>query len=148
MRTLLLLASILFIISSCSSVKKTEINENLPKDISERPADEDSKKYDQASLDKVKADIESTLRKEKCTEATIGDWKYAAMGSQPCGGPKSYIAYPSKLEETILPILELYNNKEKEFNKKYDITSDCIVVEEPIKIRCINEKAELIFPAQ
>ena len=50
--------------ASCSSTKTPEAN--LPKDISERPTDENSQKYDQAQLDKMRTSIESEISKEKC----------------------------------------------------------------------------------
>ncbi len=131
---------------SCNTTKN--VNTNLPKDISERPADESSQKYDQAQLDKLKTEIEAEIGKEKCTEATVGDWKPAAMGAKACGGPKYYIAYPTKLEASILPKIENYNNKEKEFNQKYNISSDCSFIGEPVGVRCINGKAEVVYPVQ
>ncbi|WP_326984990.1 hypothetical protein VUJ46_10815 [Chryseobacterium sp. MYb264] len=131
---------------SCNSTANA--NTNLPKDISERPADADSQKYDQAQLDKLKNEIETEIGKEKCTEATVNDWKPVAMGAKACGGPKYYIAYPSKMEASILPKIENYNNKEKEFNKKYNIISDCSFIGEPVGVRCINGKAEVVYPVQ
>lgn len=120
--------------------------DNLPKDISERPADENSKKYDEVQLEKAKAVIESEIAKEKCTNPD--DWKAAPMGSKACGGPKFYIAYPKTMETDILSKIENYNKKETEFNTKYGITSDCSVIEEPQAIKCKNGKAELIFAGQ
>lgn len=131
---------------SCKA--KVDANANLPKDISERPADESSQKYDQAQLDKLRAEIDAEISKEKCTDVTTNEWKPAPMGSKACGGPKSYIAYPIKLEAKILPKIESYNIKEAEFNKKYGITSDCSFVGEPAAIRCINGKAEVVYPIE
>ncbi|SDQ77140.1 hypothetical protein SAMN05421664_2530 [Chryseobacterium soldanellicola] len=134
-----------FAVMSC----KAKIdNANLPKDIAERPADENSQKYDQAQLDKLKAEIDAEISKEKCTDATTNEWKPAPMGSKSCGGPKYYVAYPAKLEAAILPKIESYNAKEAEFNKKYSITSDCSVIGEPVGIRCINGKAEVVYPVE
>lgn len=142
--TLVLLS--FFALNSCKA--KVDSNTNLPKDIAERPADENSQKYDQAQLDKLRAEIEAEISKEKCTDATTNEWKPAPMGSKACGGPKSYIAYPAKLEAQILPKIENYNKKESEFNKKYNITSDCSLVGEPVGIRCINGKAEVVYPVE
>ncbi|ASW76007.1 hypothetical protein IQ37_14030 [Chryseobacterium piperi] len=127
-------------LASCGTKNVTD---NLPKDIAERPVDENSKKYDEVQLEKIKAIIVSEINKEKCTNAD--DWMAAPLGSKACGGPKSYIAYPKKLEAEILPEIEDYNKKESEFNTKYGITSDCSVIEEPQKIKCSNGKAELVY---
>lgn len=126
--------------ASCSSVKNTDAT--LPKDISERPADENSQKYDQAQLDKLKASIESEISKEKCTDAA--EWTFAPMGAKGCGGPQLYIAYPKKMEATILPKINDYTEKVKAFNQKYSTVSDCMMVMPPTSIKCVNGKAELV----
>lgn len=128
-------------LASCNSAKNVD-NSNLPKDISERPANEDSQKYDQAQLDKIKSSIETEISKEKCTNAN--DWAFAPMGAKACGGPQFYIAYPKKMEATILPKIEDYSEKVKAFNQKYKVMSDCMMVNPPTSIKCVNGKAELV----
>ncbi|WP_370900013.1 hypothetical protein [Chryseobacterium gossypii] len=125
---------------SCNSAKNASLN--LPKDISERPADESSQKYDEAQLDKLKASILSEIAKEKCTDAQ--EWTFAPMGAKSCGGPQMYIAYPKKLEATILPKINDYTEKVKAFNEKYKITSDCMLVVPPAAVKCSKEKAVLV----
>ncbi|NML71229.1 hypothetical protein HHL23_15670 [Chryseobacterium sp. RP-3-3] len=129
---------------SCNTSKN--LNTNLPKDISERPADEDSQKYEQAQLDKIKASIESEALKEKCTDAS--EWTFAPMGAKACGGPQQYVAYPKKIETTLLPRIEDYTQKVKTFNEKYNITSDCMMLIPPTSIKCIAGKAMLIMAEQ
>lgn len=135
----LILCTALFM-ASCSSTKNMDAN--LPKDISERPADENSQKYEQAQLDKLKASIESEIAKEKCTDPT--EWTFAPMGAKACGGPQLYIAYPKKLETSILPKINDYTEKVKAFNQKYGIMSDCMLIIAPTSIKCVNGKAELV----
>jgi hypothetical protein len=125
---------------SCNTAKNA--NANLPKDIAERPADENSQKYDQAQLDKIKASIETEISKEKCADAN--EWTFAPMGAKACGGPQSYVAYPKKLEATILPKINDYTEKVKAFNQKYNIMSDCMMIMPPTSIKCVNGKAELV----
>jgi hypothetical protein len=55
---------------SCNTSKN--LNTNLPVDIANRPADEDSQKYDQAQLDKLKASIESEVNGLECKDARSG----------------------------------------------------------------------------
>lgn len=129
---------------SCTSSKN--LDTNLPKDISERPADEDSQKYEQAQLDKLKASIESESSGEKCTNSS--EWTFAPMGAKACGGPQQYIAFPKKIETSILPRIEEYTQKVKAFNEKYNITSDCMMVMPPTSVKCIKEKAQLITAEQ
>lgn len=125
---------------SCNTAKK--IDANLPKDISERPADENSQKYDQAQLDKIKASIETEISKEKCTN--VNEWTFAPMGAKACGGPQLYIAYPKNQEATILPKINDYTEKVKAFNQKYNIMSDCMMIMPPTSIKCVNGKPELV----
>lgn len=135
-----LLSFTLFV--SCGSAK--EVDANLPKDISERPKDESSQKYEQAQLDQLRASIESEVTKEKCTGAS--EWAFAPMGAKACGGPQLYIAYPKKMETAILERISDYTEKVKTFNQKYGVISDCMMVNEPTGIKCVNGKAELINP--
>ena len=125
---------------SCNASKNADTN--LPKDISERPADEDSQKYDQAQLDKLKASIESEVSGEKCTDAN--DWTFAPMGIKSCGGPQQYIAYPKKIEASILPRINEYTDKVRVFNEKYNIMSDCLMVMPPASLKCVNGKVRMI----
>lgn len=129
-------------ITSCKSSQSGD-PATFPKDIAERPADEDSRRYDEAALDKIKLDIESDISKEKCTRNA--DWTFAPMGAKACGGPSSYIAYPKKIESSILPKIEEYSNKMREFNKKYSISSDCMMAQEPTSVRCENGKGVLVY---
>lgn len=127
---------------SCNSTKN--LDTNLPIDIANRPVDEDSQKYDQAQLDKLKASIESEAKGEECTNGS--DWTFAAMGVKSCGGPQQYIAYPIKIETSILPRINEYTDKIRIFNEKYNITSDCMVIPPPSYVKCIKGEARLITP--
>ena len=131
-----------FTISSCASSNSGN-STNLPIDIADRPADESSKKYDEANLDKLKSIIESEIAKEKCT--VTSEWTFAPMGAKACGGPVSYIAYPKKIEVSILRKIENYTQTMSDFNKKYGITSDCMMAAEPTGVRCQAEKAVLVY---
>lgn len=142
---LLKISAITFCLSLFAVSCKTVVNDdsNLPKDISERPADENSQKYDQARLEKIESTIEEEIAKEECTNAA--DWTFSPMGSKACGGPVSYIAYPKKIESTLLPKIEFYKNAMSEYNKKYNITSDCMMPAEPTGVKCENGKAVLVY---
>lgn len=129
-------------ITACKTVAPA--SETLPKDISERPADDESKKYDQAQLDILKSAIDSEIAKEKCTDAK--EWAFAPIGAKACGGPYSYIAYPKKNKESILAKLENFKNMMIAHNKKYNLSSDCMLPAEPVSIRCEAGKAVLVYP--
>jgi len=139
-------AVVLLVSLTLASCKSAQNNDpaDMPKDISERPSDESSEKYDEAQLDKLKDYIVSMAEKQKCSNAA--DWAFSPFGSKACGGPITYIAYPKKDEAAILPKIKEYATKMSEFNKKYNITSDCMLAAEPIGVKCQAEKAVLIYP--
>ena len=87
-------------------------------------------------------EIEALIALEPCTDPA--QMKLAAIGAKPCGGPSSYIAYPSKLEAQILPKIEHFTQMQSAFNKKYNLMSDCSMVMPPAGIRCENGKAVLV----
>ncbi|MCJ8152214.1 hypothetical protein MKJ01_00375 [Chryseobacterium sp. SSA4.19] len=140
MKISVLTVCVALFVTSCSSTKN--VDANLPKDVSERPRDENSQKYDQAQLDLLKTSIESEISKEKCTDAS--EWTFAPMGAKACGGPQFFIAYPKKIETTILAKINDYTEKVKAFNQKYGIMSDCMMIMPPASIQCVNGKAELV----
>ncbi|UHO39016.1 hypothetical protein H5J24_02295 [Chryseobacterium capnotolerans] len=127
---------------SCNSTKN--LDTNLPIDIANRPADDESQKYDQAQLDKLKASIEAEAKGENCTDGS--EWTFAPMGVKSCGGPQQYIAYSKKIESSILPRINEYTDKVRIFNEKYNITSDCTVIAPPAYVKCIKGEARLITP--
>lgn len=127
---------------SCNTSKNA--NTNLPVDIADRPVDEDSQKYEQAQLDRLKASIESEVSGEKCTDPS--EWAFAPMGAKSCGGPQQYIAYPKKIETAFLQRVNDYTDKVKTFNEKYNIMSDCVVIAPPTSLKCIHGKIRLITP--
>lgn len=127
---------------SCNTSKNA--NTNLPIDIANRPVDEDSQKYEQAQLDRLKASIESEVSGEKCSD--ISEWAFTPMGAKPCGGPQQYIAYPKKIETAFLQRVNDYTEKVRAFNEKYNIMSDCVAITPPTSIKCIHGKVKLIIP--
>ncbi|MCS4303486.1 hypothetical protein [Chryseobacterium sp. BIGb0232] len=137
----IVLCTILTLVS-CNTTKN--LDTNLPIDIANRPVDEESQKYDQAQIDRLKASIEAEAKGENCTNAS--DWTFAPMGVKSCGGPQQYIAYPKKIETSILPRINEYTDKARIFNEKYNITSDCIMIMPPTSVKCIKGEARLITP--
>lgn len=129
-------------VTSCFTSKNADL-ENLPKDISEKPLDENVQKYDLAILDKLKTNIDTEIKKESCKSAA--DWAISPLGAKPCGGPESYIAYPKSRANSLLPKIEEYTQKISDYNKKYSITSDCMIPEEPKAIVCKEGVAEFIY---
>jgi predicted transcriptional regulator len=72
--------------------------------------------------------------------------EYVAVGSKACGGPKSYLVYPSSMETSLLlEQVTIYNLKEQQYNQKWGIVSDCMFVSPPIRVDCINNKCVAIY---
>ena len=141
MRPFIIIAISIFTLSACSS-KAALDEETLPKDIALKPHDHFAQDEEQVQMKNLVKEIDSLISTETCTNAA--DWKFTAIGAKPCGGPSSYIAYPEKLEEEVLPKITQLTSMQSAFNIKYNLTSDCAVVMPPVEIRCENGKAILV----
>ncbi len=77
------------------------------------------------------------------------DWRPQALGSKACGGPQEYVPYPEAVDESgeLLELIEKYTRLEAEYNKKYDVVSDCMFVTAPTGVRCVDGKPELFTMA-
>ncbi len=140
MKNLILLSSFSIFLFSCKPVNNVE---NLPKPLPERPK-ENSKNgnltpKESQEMENLKAEITTLANSEKCTNPA--DWKTIGLGVKSCGGPISYIAYSNKIDvKTLLEKVDLYNQKSIEYNKKYNLVSDCMLVMQPENIVCENGK--------
>lgn len=141
MKYFLIIALSTLSIIGCKTKNDAEAKENLPKDISLKPENNLSQQQDKEPLTKLIKEIEAAIQKETCTDAA--DWNFAPIGSKPCGGPSSYIAYPKKMESQILPQIEKFTEMQTAFNKKYQLISDCMMIAPPTGIECVDGKAVL-----
>ena len=116
--------------------------DTLPKDISLKPDNIILQQEQKQAMSDLIKDIDSLIQKESCEDAT--NWEFTAIGSKPCGGPSSYIAYPKKLAGEILPKVADLTAKQMAFNKKYGMMSDCAFISEPTGIKCEDGKAVLV----
>lgn len=127
---------------SCFTKKGIDLD-TLPKDISEKPLDETVQKFQLGVLEQLETDIEKEISKEICKSSA--DWAISPLGSKPCGGPEKYIAYPKNKAVLLLPKIEAYTHKMQEYNTKFQISSDCVMPEEPKAIVCKEGVAEFIY---
>lgn len=112
----------------CLSLMSTQCEEEKA---SSTQADEEKE------LLELKTQSEALASKSTCNENTT--CKFIAFGSKPCGGPWSYLIYSTSIDtQTLEDLVENYNKKEAEFNKKWGMTSDCAVVNPPSSIKCEN----------
>lgn len=88
--------------------------------------------------------ILSLVENASCTENS--QCEFIALGSKPCGGPWSYIVYPSTIDtKLLLEQVAIYNLKEQQYNQKWNVISDCMFVMPPIKVDCINNKCVAVY---
>ncbi|MGE5944275.1 MAG: hypothetical protein ACM31G_08045 [Flavobacteriales bacterium] len=101
--------------------------------------EEDKKEL--ASLQKT---IQDLANASICSENT--ECKFIAFGSKACGGPKSYLIYSTSIDVKKLEMLvETYNQKDADFNRKYGVISDCSAVMPPNGLKCENNTCVAIY---
>lgn len=142
MKNFLILVILLIAFTSCKSKKNIENTDNLPKDISLKPDNKLAQQQDKDKMSALLKEIETPINAETCTD--VSQWKFSPIGSKPCGGAVSYIAYPVKMETEILAKIKNFTEMQSAFNTKYGIISDCAIVAEPTEIKCENGKAVLL----
>jgi|SRR5690606_5463823 hypothetical protein len=99
---------------------------------------------DKKELATLKQTIETLANASVCNENT--ECKFIAFGSKACGGPKSYLVYSTSIDvEKLEKLVETYNQKDADFNKKYGVISDCAAVLPPLGLRCENNTCIAIY---
>lgn len=99
----------------------------------------DLKEQDKAHLDQLLKEIKAIAQSVPCEEA--GAWDFTPIGAKACGGPAAYIAYSDKIDtENFLDKVNQYTTLEKQFNKDWNIVSDCSVVAAPIGVICDEDQ--------
>lgn len=99
---------------------------------------------EQEALNTSKKAIEDLAATSICNENTT--CKFIALGSKPCGGPWSYLVYSSSINvEKLENMVEAYNKKEADLNKKWGTISDCMFVSPPTSVNCENNTCVAIY---
>ena len=99
---------------------------------------------EQTELNILKSDIETLANTSICNNTFI--CKYIAFGSKPCGGPWSYLIYSTSIDQQNLQnLVEVYNEKQAEFNTKWGIFSDCAFAMPPTSITCENNSCVPVY---
>lgn len=140
MKNLILLSLVSVFTFAC---KPSYTADNLPKPLPERPKDDTPSsgltEEESREMENLKSEITMLANSEKCSNPA--DWKTVGLGVKACGGPVSYIAYSNKIDEkAFLEKVELHNQRSTEYNKKYNLVSDCMLVMQPENIVCENDK--------
>lgn len=141
MKNTILILTIFTFLFSCKT-KQTIDPDTLPKDISQKPKNGVSQQQDFKILQDLRAEIDEMIVKNPCVSSD--KWRISPLGSKACGGPAEYLAYPIEIEDEIIPKIQNYTQLNSDYNKKYDIVSDCMMVQPTSGIKCENGKAVLM----
>ncbi|MFT4857138.1 MAG: hypothetical protein ACI9UV_001307 [Algoriphagus sp.] len=96
------------------------------------------------ALDQLWTEINQLATSQTCTN--VSDWTFTPIGSKPCGGPMSYLAYSRKIDEKrFLELVQAYTELQADFNKRTGAFSDCALVQRPSGVICENSKAVLVY---
>lgn len=144
-KTVLILLTIISLVA-CVPKKMVVDKETLPKDIALKPEHQNNnseENLDQEAEDLrvMLASIDSLSASKICENET--DWRISPLGSKPCGGPASYLAYHKEMEVEIIPKIQEYTRRQAAYNLKRNLFSDCVVEPQPSGIRCENGKVFL-----
>jgi len=103
-----------------------------------------SKEGEKERLESLYKEIDILSTSVECENAE--EWAFTAIGSKACGGPTGYIAYSSKIDtEDFLKKVTLYTELQGEYNKKWNVVSDCMGLIQPSDVKCVNGKPEFIY---
>lgn len=91
----------------------------------------------QAQMQTLGAEIEELVKDKSC--ANTAECKTLAMGSNPCGGPRSYLIYSSArvAEETLASKVKQFSELQAEHNRTTGAVGACIMVMPPT-IGCVD----------
>lgn len=103
-----------------------------------------SKESDEQEMSSLRREIDKMSEQVNCDNGA--DWKFTGIGSKACGGLTGYVAYSTKIDETLfLKKVAMFNQKQKAFNVKWNLMSDCLAPNPPKSIECINGKPKLVY---
>ncbi len=86
-------------------------------------------------IDKLASEIYEIVASAECSEDTGCD--YIAFGSKPCGGPWGYLVYSTSVDVQLLKYkVGLYNQLQRELNRRSGAVSDCAVETPPSSLIC------------
>jgi hypothetical protein len=95
-------------------------------------------------LQAKKLEVTNYINSFSCSE-TVG-CSSIAFGEKACGGPKEYLVFSNNVN---LPQLQQmvtdYNNLEKQYNIQTNAISDCLAVQPPTNIGCVNGVCKIIL---
>ncbi len=115
MKSLAFVFALLLIVSACDS----------------SPIGAIGQEKDQKSLDELMLEIETLIADKSCSKSS--NCQVIAYGAKACGGPQGYLVYASDNVDIaqLQSLVDKYTAMEVEMNEKYDVISDCALMEAP-----------------
>ncbi len=96
-----------------------------------------SREEDKALLNKTREEIEALAKSHPC--APDSPCRLTGLGSKPCGGPWSYLIYPTSVDTVqLVNKVTQYNAAEAAYNMKWSVVSDCSVGLSPANVACVD----------
>ncbi len=96
---------------------------------------------DQKKLENLFTQIKTLAETSTCTNTS--EIKVSPLGAKACGGPTHYVAYTSTIDvKHIETMIAEYTAMERDYNRQWEIISDCIFVTPP-KVICENGKLKI-----
>ena len=95
------------------------------------------------NLSELLIEIEDLASSVVCNDPS--EWAISPIGSKACGGPAGFIAYSVNIDVPLfLQKIEVYRRATEEFNRKWEIISDCSLAVSPSGIACEDGKPVFI----
>ncbi len=95
-------------------------------------------------LTELKLEIENLANTSVCNDST--ECKFIAFGSKPCGGPWQYLIYSTSIDtDKLEDLVGNYNQKEDDFNRTWNVVSDCSFALPPTNINCENNTCVAVY---
>ncbi|PCI32635.1 MAG: hypothetical protein COB60_09245 [Flavobacteriaceae bacterium] len=96
-----------------------------------------SQEEEAQNLRELFSEIENLALSVDCENAA--EWSFTGYGIKACGGPIGFIAYSVNIDvDLFLELIEEHREKQRAFNKKWGISSDCSVPTQPAGVICQN----------
>lgn len=109
--------------------------------------DEDNELTQEQELEELnilKTEIETLASTSICNENT--ECKFIGLGSKPCGGVWSYLIYSTSIDiDELESLVQTYNERQDNFNRKWGVISDCSLANPPTSISCENNTCVAVF---
>jgi hypothetical protein len=100
--------------------------------------------YEQNALIISKKIIEDLAATSVCNEST--ECQFIAFGSKPCGGPWGYLVYSTSINTDELErLVDVFNQNQDAFNKKWGVVSDCSATLPPSSLLCENNTCIAVY---